>query len=147
MKATLSISTTVLKRHQRAGKYTMSILAACGGLKTIRNNLTIRSPKQASMACWNSSANATSSLRQASVHEMLTTGPALTQSNARAALKMGLVHIATCADRVDCAPLAHFDSAALAVLLAWRRAARARHDASPSQCTGSTGESGARIWY
>src|SRR5260363_469144 len=69
MKATLSISTTVLKRHQRAGKYTMSILAACGGLKTIRNNLTIRSPQQASMACWNSSANATSSLRQASVHD------------------------------------------------------------------------------
>src|SRR5260363_410108 len=57
---------------------------------------------------------------------MLTTGPALTQSNARAALKMGLVHIATGADRVDCAPLAHFDSAALAVLLAWRRATRAR---------------------
>src|SRR5260363_396783 len=106
MKATLSISTTVLKRHQRAGKYTMSILAACGGLKTIRNNLTIRSPKQASMACWNSSANATSSLRQASVHDNAYNRPGV--------------------NTIECAPLAHFDSAALAVLLAWRRAARAR---------------------
>ncbi len=54
------------------------------------------------------------------------TGSALTQSNARAALKTGLAHIATGADQVDCAPLAHFDSAALAVLLAWYRVARAR---------------------
>lgn len=58
-----------------------------------------------------------------------TTGPALTQTNARAVLKTGLAHIATGADQVDCAPLTHFDSAALAVLLAWQRAAHARRSA------------------
>lgn len=42
------------------------------------------------------------------------------------ALKAGLAKIAAGATRVDCAPLAQFDSSALAVLLAWRRAASER---------------------
>ncbi len=57
---------------------------------------------------------------------VFTAGPALTQWNANAALKTGLAHIATGADQVDCAQLDHFDSVALAVLLAWTRATRAR---------------------
>jgi len=50
----------------------------------------------------------------------------ITHETANAVLKMGLKHIKEGADQVDCAPLTHFDSSALAVLLAWRRAAAER---------------------
>jgi phospholipid transport system transporter-binding protein len=53
------------------------------------------------------------------------TGATLTHASARAALAAGLERIAGGARRVDCAPLTQFDSSALAVLLAWQRAARA----------------------
>lgn len=53
-------------------------------------------------------------------------GETLTFASARDALAAGLSRIADGAREVDCAHLAHFDSAALAVLLAWRRAARER---------------------
>lgn len=46
--------------------------------------------------------------------------------SAKAALTVGLERIEGGASRVDCAPLVEFDSAALAVLLAWQRAAQAR---------------------
>ena len=54
------------------------------------------------------------------------TAAALTHDSARDALGAGLSRIAAGADEVDCAALKHFDSSALAVLLAWTRAARAR---------------------
>ncbi|MBI0326538.1 STAS domain-containing protein [Burkholderia plantarii] len=54
------------------------------------------------------------------------TGASLTHASAKAALDDGLGRIAGGATAVDCAALARFDSAALAVLLAWQRAARAR---------------------
>ncbi len=54
------------------------------------------------------------------------TGTTLTHASAKAALDDGLGRIAAGATAVDCAPLAQFDSAALAVLLAWQRAALAR---------------------
>ncbi|HVE05833.1 MAG TPA: STAS domain-containing protein [Paraburkholderia sp.] len=54
------------------------------------------------------------------------TGTTLTHASASAALATGLERIAGGARRVDCAPLAQFDSSALAVLLAWQRAASAR---------------------
>lgn len=54
------------------------------------------------------------------------TGPALTHATAKAELAAGLTQIAAGATEIDCAPLANFDSSALAVLLAWQRAARAR---------------------
>lgn len=63
------------------------------------------------------------------------TGTTLTHATATAAFKAGLGRIAAGATQtqaveaeiqVDCAALAQFDSAALAVLLGWRRAAAAR---------------------
>lgn len=54
------------------------------------------------------------------------TGTSLTHESATAALSAGLARIAQGATAVDCAPLAQFDSSALAVLLAWQRAARER---------------------
>jgi phospholipid transport system transporter-binding protein len=54
------------------------------------------------------------------------TGPALTHASAKEALAAGLARIAGGARGVDCAPLTQFDSSALAVLLAWQRAANAR---------------------
>jgi phospholipid transport system transporter-binding protein len=53
-------------------------------------------------------------------------GATLTHASAKAALAAGLQRIAAGANGVDCAPLAQFDSSALAVLLAWSRAAQAR---------------------
>nr|WP_218901167.1 STAS domain-containing protein [Paraburkholderia bryophila] len=53
-------------------------------------------------------------------------GATLTHASAKAALAAGLQRIAAGATGVDCAPLAQFDSSALAVLLAWERAAQAR---------------------
>lgn len=53
-------------------------------------------------------------------------GATLTHASANAALAAGLQRIAAGAKGVDCAPLAQFDSSALAVLLAWQRAAQAR---------------------
>ncbi|WP_341314139.1 STAS domain-containing protein [Paraburkholderia sp. IMGN_8] len=53
-------------------------------------------------------------------------GATLTHASAKAALAAGLQRIAAGAKGVDCAPLAQFDSSALAVLLAWQRAAQAR---------------------
>ncbi|WJF90605.1 STAS domain-containing protein [Paraburkholderia bonniea] len=54
-------------------------------------------------------------------------GATLTHASAKAALAMGLQQIAAGASGVDCAQLTQFDSSALAVLLAWQRAAQARH--------------------
>jgi phospholipid transport system transporter-binding protein len=54
------------------------------------------------------------------------TGTTLTHASAKAALEAGLQRIAAGASGVDCAPLAQFDSSALAVLIAWQRAAQAR---------------------
>jgi phospholipid transport system transporter-binding protein len=53
-------------------------------------------------------------------------GATLTHESAKAALAAGLQRIAAGASGVDCTPLAQFDSSALAVLLAWERAAQAR---------------------
>jgi len=53
-------------------------------------------------------------------------GATLTHASAKAALAAGLQRIAAGAGGVDCAPLTQFDSAALAVLLAWARASAAR---------------------
>lgn len=57
---------------------------------------------------------------------MFETGATLTFETAKGVLEAGLARIAAGATRVDCAPLERFDSSALAVLLAWRRAAQAR---------------------
>jgi phospholipid transport system transporter-binding protein len=57
---------------------------------------------------------------------MFETGTTLTHASARAALEAGLARIGGGATAVDCAPLAQFDSSALAVLLAWQRAVTAR---------------------
>jgi len=54
------------------------------------------------------------------------TGATLTHASANAALAAGLERIAGGATGVDCAPLTQFDSSALAVLLAWQRAAHKR---------------------
>jgi phospholipid transport system transporter-binding protein len=54
------------------------------------------------------------------------TGSTLTHASAKAALAAGVVSIEAGATGVDCTPLAEFDSSALAVLLAWRRAAHTR---------------------
>ncbi|RDU95523.1 STAS domain-containing protein [Trinickia dinghuensis] len=54
------------------------------------------------------------------------TGATLTHASAKSALAAGLARIEAGAAAVDCAQLAQFDSSALAVLLAWRRAAEAR---------------------
>ncbi len=53
-------------------------------------------------------------------------GATLTHASATSALAAGLARIEAGATAVDCGQLAQFDSSALAVLLAWRRAARAR---------------------
>ncbi|ABC39184.1 STAS domain-containing protein [Burkholderia thailandensis] len=53
-------------------------------------------------------------------------GAALTHASAKAALAQGLARIEAGATAVECGALAQFDSSALAVLLAWQRAARAR---------------------
>lgn len=53
-------------------------------------------------------------------------GATLTHASATAALAAGLQRIAAGAGSVDCSPLVQFDSSALAVLLAWKRAAHAR---------------------
>nr|WP_232355111.1 STAS domain-containing protein [Burkholderia oklahomensis] len=50
----------------------------------------------------------------------------MTHASAKAALAEGLARIDAGATAVDCGALAQFDSSALAVLLAWQRAARAR---------------------
>ena len=54
------------------------------------------------------------------------TAATLTHDSARSALDAGLSRIAAGATEVDCAPLKQFDSSALAVLIAWQRAATAR---------------------
>jgi phospholipid transport system transporter-binding protein len=51
------------------------------------------------------------------------TGATLTHATARVVFEAGLAQIAAGATQVDCAALTQFDSAALAVLLGWRRAA------------------------
>ncbi|MFL9866413.1 STAS domain-containing protein [Paraburkholderia fungorum] len=53
-------------------------------------------------------------------------GATLTHESAKVAFEAGLQRIAAGATGVDCAPLVQFDSTALAVLLAWERAAQAR---------------------
>ncbi|MGU7774031.1 STAS domain-containing protein [Burkholderia sp. MR1-5-21] len=53
-------------------------------------------------------------------------GSSLTHASAQAALAAGLAQIGAGATAVDCAALTQFDSSALAVLLAWQRAARSR---------------------
>ncbi|MGF6648859.1 STAS domain-containing protein [Paraburkholderia sp. GAS82] len=60
-----------------------------------------------------------------SVAARFETGTTLTHASAKAALAAGLQRIAAGANGVDCAPLAQFDSSALAVLIAWQRAAQA----------------------
>ena len=52
------------------------------------------------------------------------TGATLTHASATTALAAGLARIEAGATVIDCAALAQFDSSALAVLLAWRRAAQ-----------------------
>jgi phospholipid transport system transporter-binding protein len=54
------------------------------------------------------------------------TAATLTHDSAKSALDAGLSRIAAGATEVDCAPLKQFDSSALAVLIAWQRAANAR---------------------
>ncbi len=54
------------------------------------------------------------------------TGTTLTHASAKAVFAAGLQRIAAGAGGVDCASLAQFDSSALAVLIAWQRAAQAR---------------------
>ena len=53
-------------------------------------------------------------------------GSSLTVASAKSALADGLARIEAGATAVDCAALTQFDSSALAVLLAWQRAAKAR---------------------
>ncbi|HEV3104882.1 MAG TPA: STAS domain-containing protein [Trinickia sp.] len=53
-------------------------------------------------------------------------GTTLTFASATSALAAGLARVEAGASGVDCTPLAQFDSSALAVLLAWKRAAAAR---------------------
>jgi phospholipid transport system transporter-binding protein len=54
------------------------------------------------------------------------TAGTLTHESAKSALDAGLSRIVAGATEVDCAPLKSFDSSAIAVLLAWQRAAVAR---------------------
>jgi len=60
------------------------------------------------------------------VSERFATGATLTHESAKAALSAGLAQISAGASAVDCAALTQFDSSALAVLIAWQRAAQAR---------------------
>jgi phospholipid transport system transporter-binding protein len=53
-------------------------------------------------------------------------GTTLTHATASVAYRSGVARIEAGATRVNCAPLRHFDSSALAVLLGWRRAAQSR---------------------
>lgn len=57
---------------------------------------------------------------------MLSLGTSLTNQNAAAVLRDGLSRVAQGETQVDCAALAQVDSSAVAVLLAWQRAAAAR---------------------
>ncbi|CAB3790396.1 hypothetical protein LMG28688_03106 [Paraburkholderia caffeinitolerans] len=58
--------------------------------------------------------------------ERFAIGATLNLESAKTALSAGLAQIAAGASVVDCAPLTQFDSSALAVLIAWQRAARER---------------------
>ncbi|MFX1763774.1 STAS domain-containing protein [Paraburkholderia sp. A1RI-2L] len=58
--------------------------------------------------------------------ERFATGATLNLESANATLSAGLAQIAAGASAVDCASLTQFDSSALAVLIAWQRAARER---------------------
>ncbi|HEV3426661.1 MAG TPA: STAS domain-containing protein [Paraburkholderia sp.] len=58
--------------------------------------------------------------------ERFATGATLTHESANAALSAGLAQIKAGATAVDCTPLTQFDSSALAVLIAWQRAANER---------------------
>ncbi|WP_321927833.1 MULTISPECIES: STAS domain-containing protein [Paraburkholderia] len=58
--------------------------------------------------------------------ERFATGANLTHESAKAALSAGFAQISAGATAVDCAALTQFDSSALAVLIAWQRAARER---------------------
>jgi phospholipid transport system transporter-binding protein len=60
------------------------------------------------------------------VSERFATGATLNLESAKAALSAGLKQIAAGVSAVDCAALTHFDSSALAVLIAWQRAAHER---------------------
>jgi phospholipid transport system transporter-binding protein len=60
------------------------------------------------------------------VSEGFAIGVTLTHESANVALSAGLAQIKAGATAVDCAPLKQFDSSALAVLIAWQRAARER---------------------
>jgi phospholipid transport system transporter-binding protein len=60
------------------------------------------------------------------VNAFETGSTSLTHASANAALAAGLARIGSGATAVDCAALTQFDSSALAVLLAWQRAASAR---------------------
>lgn len=53
-------------------------------------------------------------------------GARLTHESANGVLSVGLARIAAGATAVDCSSLTQFDSSALAVLIAWQRAARER---------------------
>ncbi|WP_423759030.1 STAS domain-containing protein [Burkholderia sp. NLJ2] len=53
-------------------------------------------------------------------------GSSLTVASAKSALADGLARVDAGATAVDCAALTQFDSSALAVLLAWQRAAKSR---------------------
>jgi phospholipid transport system transporter-binding protein len=57
---------------------------------------------------------------------MFESGEDITHDTAKSVLAAGLKRIAEGATRLDCLSLVRFDSSALAVLLAWRRAAVAR---------------------
>ncbi|KWR91637.1 STAS domain-containing protein [Cupriavidus sp. IDO] len=57
---------------------------------------------------------------------MLSLGPSLTNRNAAAVLRDGLARVAQGETQVDCGALTQVDSSAVAVLLAWQRAASAR---------------------
>jgi phospholipid transport system transporter-binding protein len=54
------------------------------------------------------------------------TGATLNYATAKTALDAGLARIESGATEVDCGKLVQFDSSALAVLLAWQRAAAKR---------------------
>ncbi|EYS85816.1 signal peptide protein [Cupriavidus sp. SK-4] len=60
---------------------------------------------------------------------MLSLGTSLTNQNAAAVLRDGLARLAQGEVQVDCTGLAQVDSSAVAVLLAWNRAAAARNQA------------------
>ncbi|WP_340528874.1 STAS domain-containing protein, partial [Cupriavidus necator] len=60
---------------------------------------------------------------------MLSLGTSLTNQNAAAVLRDGLARVAQGEVQVDCTGLAQVDSSAVAVLLAWNRAAATRNQA------------------